>query len=223
MNYIKHLNGVSQNFYLDPRLRPGHISLYMALFFYWNLHHFPIEFYANRLEIMKMAKIGSRSTYHRLIKELSKWKYIAYLPTHNPTQKTMVRMSQIDTNNSTDIGQGSSLLEHYCSKNVPITLYIKHSNEIKLSKKRKPQNELDVINFFKSKKWSSMDAKKFYNHYEGVGWKIGGKVAIEDWMAIAGNWMLKANEIKNNTVPKVTSRNEDFLKTSDHKNYGQPL
>ncbi len=223
MNYIKHLNAVSHTFYSDTRLHPGHISLYMALFFYWNLHHFPVEFYANRLEIMKLAKIGSRSTYHRLIKELSDWEYIEYLPTQNPTQKTIVRMSHLCTTDGTEIGQGSSLLEHYCPKNVPLTLYIKHTNKIKLSKKRSPKNELEVIDFFKAKKWSPIDAKKFYNHYEGVGWKIGGKAAIEDWRAIAENWMLKANEIKNSTAPKVISKNEDFLKTSDQKNYGQPL
>ena len=223
MNYIKHLNGVSHNFYSDPRLHPAHISLYMALFFYWNLHHFPIEFYANRIELMKMAKIGSRSTYHRLIKELSNWEYITYLPTQNPTQKTIVRMSHIDTINSTVLGQTSSLLEHYCPKNVPLTLYIKHSNKTKLSMKRKPKNDLEVLEFFKSKKWSAMDAKKFYNHYEGVGWKIGGKVAIEDWQAIAENWILKANELANRSGIKVISNREDFLIINDQKNYGQPL
>ena len=79
-------------------------------------------FYANRIEIMKMAKIGSRSTYHRLIKELSEWEYIEYLPTQNPTQKTMVRMSHICTDSSTKTGLTGTLMQRYCPKNVPITL-----------------------------------------------------------------------------------------------------
>lgn len=33
---------------------------------------------------MKFSKIGSNTTYHRCIKELSHWKYILYKPSHNP-------------------------------------------------------------------------------------------------------------------------------------------
>jgi len=223
MNYIKHLNAACDKFYYDTRLNSTHISLYMALFFYWNLHHFATEFYANRIEIMKLAKIGSRSTYHRLIKNLSDWEYIEYLPTQNPTQKTMVRMSQICTDSSTEIGLSGTLMQHYCPKNVPLSLYKKHTNETKRSEKRKPKNEIEVLEFFKSKKWSSIEAVKFFNHYQGVGWKIGGKVKIEDWKAIASNWMLRANEIKNTPILKIVPQNGDHLQTNNQKNYGEPL
>lgn len=223
MNYIKHLNAMFHEFYKDNRLHSSHVSLYMALFFYWNLHHFPNEFYANRIEIMKMAKIGSRSTYHRLIKELSDWEYIKYLPTQNPTQKTMVRMSHICTDSSTKTGLTGTLMQRYCPKNVPPSLYNKQNKHSKLSTKRKPKNEFEVIDFFKKKNWPSIDALKFYNHYQGVGWKVGGKVQIEDWTAIAENWMLKANKIKNTATLKIVAQNEDHLMTNNQKNYGEPL
>ena len=222
MNYIKHLNAAFHEIYSDDRLHSGHIGLYMALFFYWNLHHFATEFYANRIEIMKMAKIGSRSTYHRLIKELSQWEYIEYLPTQNPNRKTMVRMSHIRTDGSTKTGLSGTLMQRYCPKNVPSTLYNKQNKQYKLSGKRKPKNEFEVLDFFKKKSWPAMDAKKFYNHYQGVGWKVG-KVPIEDWTAIAGNWMLKADEIKKTATLKLVSRNDDHLMTDNQKNYGEPL
>ncbi len=223
MNYIRHLNATFHEFYKDSRLHSGHISLYLALFFYWNLHHFPNEFYANRSEIMKMAKIGSRSTYHRLIKELSDWEYIDYLPTQNPTKKTMVRMSHICTDSGTETGLTGTLMQRYCPINVPLSLYTKHSKQYKLSEKRAPKNELEVIDFFKTKNWPLTEASKFYNHYCGVGWKIGGKVKIEDWKAVAENWMIKATEIKKAPMLKIVSQNEDYLKISNQKNYGQPL
>src|SRR5680860_341457 len=223
MNYIRHLNAAFHEIYSDDRLHSGHIGLYMALFFYWNLHHFAAEFYANRTEIMKMAKIGSRSTYHRLIKELSEWEYIEYLPTQNPTRKTMVRVSHILTSSSTTTGLTGTLMEHYCPKNVPTTLYNKQNKQYKLSTKREPKNEFEVMDFFKKKNWPTMEAKKFYNHYQGVGWKIGGKVQIEDWTAIAENWMLKANEIKKYSSLKIVTKNRDHLITNDQKNYGEPL
>ncbi len=223
MNYIKHLNAAFHKIYSDSRLHSGHVSLYMALFCYWNLHRFAAGFYANRIEIMKMAKIGSRSTYHRLIKELSEWEYIEYLPTQDPTRKTMVRVSHIRTAGSTETGLTGTLMEHYCPKNVPSSLYNKQNKQYKLSGKRKPKNEFEVISFFKKKNWPSMDAIKFYNHYQGVGWKIGGKVQIEDWTAIAENWMLKADEIKKTATLKIVPKNEDHLMTNNQKNYGEPL
>ncbi|RXJ50423.1 hypothetical protein ESZ48_06535 [Gelidibacter gilvus] len=47
-----------------------------------------------------------------------------------------------------------------------------------------------------------MEAAKFFNHYEATGWKLGGKVQIENWQATAKNWMIKAAEIalKNKTI-----------------------
>lgn len=222
MNYITHLNAAFHEFYRDNRLKSGHISLYFALFFYWNLHHFPNAFYANREEIMKLAKIGSKSTYHRLIKDLSDWDYIEYVPTQNPRLHTMVLVSHFCTGNGTETGQAGTLMRRYCPKNVPLTLYIKHLKQLKLSV-RKPKNEFEVIEFFKSKKWPSVEALKFYNHYAGIGWKIGGKIKIEDWQATAANWMIKANEIKEKPTLKIVSKNTDFLITNEQKNYGQPL
>ena len=223
MNYIKHLNGAFQHFYADDRMHPGHIGLYMALFFYWNLHHFPAEFYVNRTELMKMAKIGSRSTYHRLIKQLSEWGYITYIPTQNPTQKTVVSMSHLCTDSGTDMEGNGTLLERYCPINVPLTLYIKHTNNIKRSKKGKPKNESEVISFFKAKNWPLVSAKKFFEHYQGTGLKIEGKAVIEDWKAIAENWMMRSNLEKKNFKEPNPWDSRDHLKTQHHKNYGQPL
>ena len=223
MNYVTHLNAVFREFYSDKRLHSGHIGLYMALFFYWNLHHFAIRFYANRIEIMKMAKIGSRSTYHRLIKELSDWDYIEYLPTQNPTQKTMVRMCQFCTDSSTNTGLTGTLMQRYCPMNVPLSLYKKQCKTSNLSEKRKPKNELEVIGLFKSKNWPLTEAAKFYNHYQGVGWRIGGKAKIDDWKAVAENWMIKAKEIKSFSSLKIALGKRDNLKTNNQKNYGEPL
>ena len=75
--------------------------------------------------------------------------------------------------------------------NIKLIKQIENINKTKL-----PKNEFEVIDFFKKKKWPANEAQKFYNHYQGIGWKIGGKIKIEDWQAIASNWMLKANEFE---------------------------
>jgi len=97
MNYIKHLNAVFQQFSKDSRLNPSHVSLYIALFQIWNDYHFKKSFYINRAEVMDLSKLGSKTTYHRCIKELSHWKYILYEPSHNPFRGSKIRMFNFET------------------------------------------------------------------------------------------------------------------------------
>lgn len=92
INYIKQLNGVFTQFSKDSRLNPTHISLYIALFQIWNDYHFKESFYINRAEVMDLSKLGSKTTYHRCIKELSHWKYILYEPSHNPYRGSKIKM-----------------------------------------------------------------------------------------------------------------------------------
>ena len=96
VNYIKHLNAVFNQFSKDSRLNPTHISLYIALFQLWNLNRFLEEFFINRDEVMQLSKIGSKSTYHRCIKELNHWKYIVYFPSHNPYRGSKIKMFKFE-------------------------------------------------------------------------------------------------------------------------------
>ena len=97
INYIKHLNGVFVHISKDSRLNPTHISLYIGLFQIWNNYHFTESFYINREEVMRYSKIGSKTTYHRCIKELSYWNYLLYQPSHNPFRGSRVKMFNFGT------------------------------------------------------------------------------------------------------------------------------
>ena len=233
VNYIKHLNGVFGQFMQDSRLNPTHISLYIALFQLWNNYHFPKEFYINRGEVMQISKIGSKGTYHRCIKELSHWKYLLYVPSHNPYKGSKINMFNFGTSNeqvvdSYSIKSGTSSEQALVPKNKHIQTIKNKINENKLDI---PKNEKEVILFFKTKKWAILEAQKFYNHYQGIGWKVGGKTKIVDWQAIAQNWMLKADEIKKNSRTQIkeektivrVDQNKDNLKTTTDKNYNEPL
>lgn len=220
MNYIKHLNAVFQRFSMDSRLNPTHISLYMALFQYWNINRFPDEFYINREDIMKMSKIGSKATYHRCLKSLHSWKYIRYLPSHNPYKGSKVRMPKLGTSNETsDVKTTETTSEQLEGQalvsNTNINKHIKNTNKAKL-----PKDKNEVLDFFKKQKWPSLEGEKFFNHYNGIGWKVGGKIEITDWHSTAENWILKFKEIE---TAKEVSQKRDNLKTSKIKNYGQPL
>nr|WP_103864825.1 hypothetical protein [Aquimarina sp. I32.4] len=215
MNYIKHLNGVFQQFAKDSRLNPTHISLYMALFQYWNINRFPKVFFINREEVMKMSKIGSKATYHRCLKDLSNWKYIHYMPSHNPYKGSKIKMLIFDTTADQVLNKIETIAEHVVVPNTNTNKPISNNNKTKL-----PKNEIEVIKFFKTKEWPAVEGLKFFNHYQAIGWKLGGKAKIVDWQASASNWMLKAKELE--TV-KQPSQIKDNLRTTKNKDYGQPL
>lgn len=64
----------------------------MALFQVWNSTRFPDEFFVIRDEVMKQSKIGSKSTYHRCLKELHQFGYIEYQPSHNPYRGSKIKL-----------------------------------------------------------------------------------------------------------------------------------
>jgi hypothetical protein len=218
VNYIKHLKGVFIQFSKDNRLNPTHISLYVALFQIWNSNRFLEEFYINREEVMSFSKIGSKSTYHKCIKELNHWKYIIYYPSHNPFKGSKIKMFNFGTTS----GQ---VLYPSSPKNgqalVSINKQIQTNKN--MNKLDQPKNEKTVIVFFKIENWPILEAQKFFNHYQGIGWKVGGKTKIVNWQATAKNWMLKAKEIKNNQTRKPVSQNQDNLKITKNKSYNEPL
>ena len=216
MNYIKHLNAVFMQFSKDSRLNPTHISLYIALFQIWNYNRFPDVFYVNREQVMKFAKVGSKSTYHRCVKELDFYKYIVYIPSHNPFKGSRIKMAIFGTSS----GQVVDSYSPICGQAVvPYINNNKHKTNI--NKLGQPKNEKEISNFFKKEKWPEVEAKKFFNHYQGIGWKVGGKTKIVDWQATARNWMIKAEEIKKTKKPP--SQNWDNLHTNKNKNYNEPL
>ncbi len=97
INYISHLNQFLGKVQNDTRLNPTHVSMYLALFYYWNKARFSSEFFINRNEIMLMSRIGSKGTYHKCLHDLSEWKYIIYKPSHNPHIGSKVHLFNFGT------------------------------------------------------------------------------------------------------------------------------
>lgn len=95
MNYIRHLNAFFSLVRSDNRLACSHVSLYLALFQYWNFNRFQNPFPVYRDNLMNLSKIGSKNTYHKCIKELHEAKYIYYQPTASkflPVRISVIRL-----------------------------------------------------------------------------------------------------------------------------------
>ena len=84
MNYIKHLTGFFEKVAVDRTLNPTHISLYIALFQFWNCNRFKNPISISRDEVMRISKISSKATYHKCLKNLHSLGYINYQPSYNP-------------------------------------------------------------------------------------------------------------------------------------------
>lgn len=92
MNYIKHLTGFFEKVADEKTLNPTHISLYIALFQFWNFNRFRNPISISRDEVMRISKISSKATYHKCLKELHALGYIDYQPSYNPFRGSHVVM-----------------------------------------------------------------------------------------------------------------------------------
>lgn len=90
MNYILQLSGFFQRVAADNRLNPTHVSLYMAIFQFWNAERFQNPVSISRQELMRISKISAKATYHKCIKDLHNFGYIQYLPSFNPFKGSLV-------------------------------------------------------------------------------------------------------------------------------------
>ena len=250
MNYIKLLNAAFEKFFFDDRLNPTHISLYMALFQEWNSSRFADEFYVNRRELMRVAKIGSKSTYHRCVTDLDSWNYLSYFPSNNPYKGSKIKMSIIGTSDEPVTGQYNPILEQLAEQYRPIrepvvcqhhpnngqavdshrptsgqALVSTINNTKQVNNIKQPKGWQTVINFFIEKGFNADEGKKFFEHYKTRNWQTSDGNEIRDWRALATNWMdrteLYAEENKPNK--KQASQIKDNLRTSKNKDYGQPL
>jgi hypothetical protein len=90
LNYIKHLTGFFDRIIPDRTLNPTHVSLYIALFQFWNVNRFKNPISITRDEVMRICKISSKATYHKCMRDLNDNNYIKYEPSYNPYKGSMV-------------------------------------------------------------------------------------------------------------------------------------
>ena len=115
MNYIKHLTGFFEKVVLDKNLNPTHVSLYIALFQFWNCNRFRNPISISRDEVMRISKISSKATYHKCMKNLHQSGYIDYQPSFNPFRGSHVVLFNFSDNLRPELKAERS------SKNEPIS------------------------------------------------------------------------------------------------------
>ncbi|HMU46129.1 MAG TPA: hypothetical protein PKC72_07165 [Chitinophagaceae bacterium] len=201
MNYIKHLTGFFDLVIKDDRLNPTHISLYVALFQYWNVNRFKNPISISRSEIMKISKISAKGTYHKCMKQLHDYGYIRYDPSYNPFRGSLVHLVPFEEGisrptrrqlmNQKRSGGEQALTP---SLNNPNISNIEKESDLPRSSGRSAPPLSEIEMFFKEKNYPAAEAVKFFNHYKAIGWKIQGITPIEDWKALVEKWMQNAKK-----------------------------
>ena len=127
MNYIRHLSAFFfRHTKRDTRLNANHISLYLALFQYWNLNRFQNPFPISRVEVMAISGIGSKNTYHKCLKELHQYGYIYYQASLSKFQKSNIHIVKLDTENAGNVLQQLDLFDiKNETPTVPNTVQVK--------------------------------------------------------------------------------------------------
>lgn len=234
MNYISHLTAVIEKLSKDPDLNPSHVSLYLGLFYLWNMNRFRNPLSVTRSEVMTVSKIGSKTTYHKCLSELDEKKYLKYHPSHNPMKGSLIDMVIFGTTTRTTSGTTSgtstvqvlvpSINSNKQNKQLNrINMYGDNQKIATSSEKSKdkfcPPDLDEVKSFFGSKGSSNTEAEKFYNHFESNGWLVGGKTKMKKWQAAARNWMLNAQKFSQTLRPPKS----DHLHAEQDKDYSIPL
>jgi hypothetical protein len=223
MNFIKHFLSWMERVSADERLTPHHISLYIALFQYWNSNHFKNPISIAREETMGTSKIGSINTYVKCLKELHEWGYIKYDPSFNPMKGSKVHLYKFDKADDTGNDKADNTGSDKAGGQVVIPSINNTVNNTKTNTKREkgqtPALE-QVLDFFLEKKYPTLEARKFFNHYQANGWKLGGKTEIQDWGAAAENWMLKTSNFNNHGLSMDHAKRNTNNGTKD---YSEPL
>jgi len=235
VNYIQHLTGFYELIASDNRLTTAHVSLYMALFQFWNLNRFQNPISISRNEMMEISKIGSTNTYTKCLKELDKYGYIQYLPSFNPLKGSTVNLFDFNkgTDNSCDKGTDKAS-ERLVRPSINNTNKRKHtniktierensSNEFPLTPKNKKMKKFTIPNvqevqsYFLEKQNTKAEAERFFNYFESNGWLVGGKTKMKDWKAAARNWIMRSKEFQKEKQPA------NSLSTNQNKDYSIPL
>ena len=163
MNYIRHLTAFYGKLTTDGRLTPCHVSLYFALFQFWNLNHFINPVSISREQILLLCKIGSNHTYYRVLKDLSNWGYIQYEPSFSPVKGSLINLCifapdapGIVSNNEheqckNDIGSCAEMHQERCKNDIATCAKMHPSiNNININNKtyreELTQNKKQILN-----------------------------------------------------------------------------
>lgn len=158
MNYIKHLTGFFDKVATDTVLNPTHVSLYIAIFQFWNISRFRNPISISREELMRISKISSLATYHKCMKNLDAHGYIKYEPSFNPYKGSQVYVFDFGESRKQSLKKSAvttlkneppfeQVVNNYCTSSHTTNeqALVRYINNTKPSNKIKDKNDIEIV------------------------------------------------------------------------------
>jgi hypothetical protein len=247
MNYIKHLTGFFEKVAKDDRLGPLHISMYAALFQFWNNYRFKNPLSIARSDLMKFSKISSKGAYHKCMKDLHNFGYIVYEPSHNPMKGSLVYLFNLQTTKREEAGTDrikSRTSDRQLEEPYINTLNILNSKLAKGQAHENISSDFDGTNPEEKKKSSAKrkredpvplpvsieEIKAFFAEQKSTpieAEKFFNYFQSNGWKvggrAPMKDWQAAARNWILNSGKFEANKKISSLHTSTNKNYGEPL
>ncbi|MCF0049278.1 helix-turn-helix domain-containing protein [Dyadobacter sp. LJ53] len=90
MSALKPLSDFFDAIEKDARINSTHIGIYAALLQHWNRQGCPDRLEVFSYELIGLAKLSSRDTYFKYIRELSEYGYIRYERSFNRNKPSAI-------------------------------------------------------------------------------------------------------------------------------------
>lgn len=90
MNNVEQLNKFLQRVTSDANLTTTHVGVCTALAVAWINSGFVNPFNISRSKLMTAARIKSKTTYHKVISDLTFLNYFKYIPSYHPGKGSQV-------------------------------------------------------------------------------------------------------------------------------------
>lgn len=205
-----------------------------------------------RDEVMQLAKINSKATYHKAMGYLHQQDYIDYKPSYNPYKGSKIKFfpkrtgsanEPVQNLNTRPLNEPSNKLysTNIINNISPHSIDSQKSKEQKIASSKngvvdilgkekssaKKENQIPphpdtVEQFFINQSSTIQEARRFINHYTANGWLVGGKSPMKDWKASAKNWITNTLNYNRHANHQNTNR-AMHLNTANKKNYYEPL
>ena len=152
MNYIRHLTAFFEKISTDYRLNPSHVSMYMALFHFWNINHFTNPISISRDQTLRLSKIGSNHTYHKCLHDLHEYGYIIYKPSHNPLRGSLIYLCTFETSDEQVLHQFSDKNGTSIEQPLPPSINVINNTNNKRERKKNSRSQKSDSEILKKKK-----------------------------------------------------------------------
>ena len=81
----------------------------------------------------------------------------------------------------------------------------------------------NVLTYFSQNNYPSIEAQKFFNHYQSNGWLVAGKTPMQNWQSSANKWMINTSNFQIAQKANDGNHEQRNIDTTPGKNYSQPL